>query len=607
MRLYTVTLLFYWLMVPLSVFSQTPDTLFLPEVRITDLRLGRPDSLVAYRIERFPMQAKHASLTLGDALLQSGSVVRGYGPGVLQTVAYRGFSASQTQVLWNGWPLNHGMVGVSDLSLIPAFLLDEVVLNRAGGSAEYGNAAIGGTLEIDSDDRAGVSALHLGGGSYGAYSLGAKTAFKADGWDHTLGVYRRTVQNDFIYSDVFQVPIRERRRDNAATEMNSVLLTRKQERLGLTRHLSMWLSGVGSEIPGPISAGSSQATQKDLIQRINGGLSSRFAGGWAGVNALLSVHHLDYLDEANAVDSRSQLATLGVRGYFVRPGFRLQSDVRTGNVEFTEYEAPRRVEASISSTVLRGGSQLSARLDHDSFYGWFWSGSLGHRTRHFHAHVARSFGVPTFNDLYWPLLGNRDLTPETAVKAEAGWVGRISFIRWDVPLFAARVSDGIQWIPQSDGRVRPMNLREVSTLGAEPTLRVAYDGGPWRLDALAQATYTRARYTKSRFPGDGSVNRRVAYVPEWQYLSEATLSWSSFTVTPSIRHTGERFTTEDEQFPMDATSIWDLATGYTMHTERLHLTLLWRIENLLDQDHSSIRWYPMPGRQHHLSLNLRIP
>lgn len=594
-------------MVPLSVFAQSPDTLHLPEVRVTELRLGRPDSLVAYRIERFPMQVKHASITLGDALLQSGSVVRGYGPGVLQTVAYRGFSASQTQVLWNGWPLNHGMVGVSDLSLIPAFLLDEVVLNRAGGSAEYGNAAIGGTLEIDSDNRAGVSALHVGGGSFGAFSVGVKTAFSADGWDQTLGVFRRTVRNDFPYMDVFQFPIVERRRDNASTEMNSVLLTRKQDLNGLSRHLSLWLSGVDSDIPGPISAGSSQATQSDLIQRINGGLSTRFGGGWAGVNALLSVHRLDFLDEANDIESRSRIATLGVRSFYAKPGLRLQADVRSSSVEFTEYEAPRRVEASVSSTVLRGGSQLSARLDHDSFYGWFWSGSLGHRTRHFRAHVARSFGVPTFNDLYWPLLGNRDLTPETAVKAEAGWVGRISIVNWDVPLFVARVSDGIQWIPQSDGRVRPTNLREVTTLGAEPTLRVAFDGGPWRLDALAQATYTRARYTKSRFPGDRSINRRVAYLPEWQGMGEATLSWASFTVTPTIRHTGERFTTEDEQFPMGATTIWDLSTGYTIRTGRLHLTLLWRIENLLDQDHSLIRWYPMPGRQHHLSLNLRIP
>ena len=593
-------------MVPLSALAQAPDTLHLPEIRITDLRLGRPDSLVAYRIDRLPMQARHASLTLGDALLQSGSVVRGYGPGVLQTVAYRGFAASQTQVLWNGWPLNHGMVGVSDLSLIPAFLLDEVVLNRAGGSAEYGNAAIGGTVELDADPDGG-SAFHLGGGSFGALSLGAKTAFTADGWDQTLGVFRRTARNDFRYMDVFRFPIVERRRENASTELNSVMLTRRQHLDGVTRTLSLWLSGAENEIPGPISAGSSEASQSDLIQRISGGLSTRLAGGWIGADALLSIHRLDYLDQANAIDSRSRLSTLGLRGTFAKPGLRLQADVRSSRVEFTEYEAPSRAEASLSGTMLRGGSQLSARIDHDSFYGWFWSGSLGHRTRHFRAHVARSFGVPTFNDLYWPLLGNRDLTPETAVKGEVGWVGRMSVVSWDVPLFAARITDGIQWMPQSDGRVRPTNLRDIRSLGAEPTLRIALDGGPWRLDLLAQATYTRARYGQARFPGDQSVDRRVAYVPEWQTLTEATFTWRSVTVTPTMRHIGERFTTEDERFPMPATTLWDWSTGYNYRAGRLHLTVLWRIENALDQDHSLIRWYPMPGRQHHLSLHFRIP
>jgi iron complex outermembrane receptor protein len=220
--------------------------------------------------------------------------------------------------------------------------------------------------------------------------------------------------------------------------------------------------------------------------------------------------------------------------------------------------------------------------------------------------VARSFGVPTFNDLYWPLLGNRDLTPETAMKTEVGWVGRMSVLNWDVPLFAAQVRDGIQWIPQSDGRVRPQNLREIATMGAEPTLRVAIDGGPWRLDALAQATYTRARYGRARFAGDQSVNRRVAYVPEWQALGEATLTWATFFVTPSVRYTGERFTTEDERFPMPAVSLWDLSAGTTWRSRRTQLTLIWRMENVLDQDHSLIRWYPMPGRQHHFSLQITI-
>jgi iron complex outermembrane receptor protein len=593
-------------MLSLSALAQAPDTLHLPEIRVTDLRLGRPDSLMAYRIDRLPMSARHASLTVGDALLRTGSVVRGYGPGVLQTVAYRGFAASQTQVLWNGWALNHGMVGVSDLSLIPAFLIDEMVLNRAGGSAEYGNAAIGGTLELDAEDDGG-SALHLGGGSYGAFSLGAKTTFTADGWDQSLGVFRRTARNDFPYTDVFRVPIVERRRRNASTELNSVMLTRRQHVDGITRHLSLWLSGADNEIPGPISAGGSEASQTDLIQRIHGGLSTRFGRGWVGGDALMSIHRLDFLDPATDTDSRSRLATLGFRGFYAQPGFRMQADLRSTGVEFTEYVAPRRHEASLSGTWLRGGSQLSARLDHDSFYGWFWSGSLGHRTRHFRAHVARSFGVPTFNDLYWPLLGNPSLIPETAIKGEAGWVGRMGFIHWDVPLFAARVTDGIQWMPQSDGRVRPTNLRDIRSFGAEPTLRLGLDGGPWRLDVLAQATYTRARYGQARFPGDRSVNRRVAYVPEWQALAEAAVTWGSFTFTPTVRHTGERFTTEDERLPLPSVTLWDFDTGALITAGGLRLTLNWRIENVFDQEHSLIRWYPMPGRQHHISLQFTIP
>lgn len=594
-------------MVPLAVFGQTQDTLHLPEIRITEIRMGRPDSLVPYRIERLSIQARHASLTLGDALLHSGSVVRGYGPGVLQTVAYRGFTASQTQVLWNGWALNHGMVGVSDLSLIPSFLLDDVVLNRAGGSAEYGNAAIGGIVELNSGTTDLSTTVHAGAGSFGAMSVGAKTGLQATGWTHRLGVYHRATDNDFPYTDVFRFPIEEHRRQNAATHMNAVSYSLGKHERDVRRHLALWLSAIDSEIPGPISAGISQSTQSDAVKRLTGSVVQRLGSGWIGLDAIASIHDLDYIDPLRNIRSLSAVRHAGLRGHWSADGIRIRSEVRYSNVDFTEYAAPDRIESSMSATWIKGMSQISARIDHDSFYGWFWSGSLGHRTRHFRAYVARSFGVPTFNDLYWPLLGNRDLTPETAVKAEAGWVGRMSVLSWDVPVFAARVNDGIQWIPQSDGRVRPANLRDISTLGSEPALRIAFDGGPWRLDVLTQATYTRARTTKSRFPGDQSVNRRVAYVPEWQYLGEATLSWASISVTPTVRHTGERFTTEDERFPMEPTTLWDLSTATTMRSGRMHLTLVWRVENALNEDYSLIRWYPMPGRQHHLSIQISFP
>jgi outer membrane cobalamin receptor len=103
------------------------------------------------------------------------------------------------------------------------------------------------------------------------------------------------------------------------------------------------------------------------------------------------------------------------------------------------------------------------------------------------------------------------------------------------------------------------------------------------------------------------VNKRVAYVPEWQAVAETSLTWNGWSFMPSYRFTGNRFTTEDERFPMPAVGLWEFSAGYSKSWRKVTATLFYRMDNAFDSDHSLIRWYPMPGRQHHLSLNLNIP
>ncbi len=603
MRPISYTYLLYWLLLPLAVNAQAGDTLLLPEVRISDVRLGRPDSLMSYHITRIPIHRTSAGLTLGDVIARNGAGIRGYGPGVLQTVAFRGFAASQTQALYNGWALNHGMVGVTDLSLYPAFLMSDVVLHKGGGSSEYGNAAIGGVIELN-PIASGQTVLHSGVGSASSYTVGAKTAFSRHGWDMAAGVFHRKAENDYLYKDVFRFPIIERRRENTANELTSLMVSFRKEERNRIQHFATWFTDADSEIPGPISAGTSRATQKDRIIRQTFGSSQRVGHGWMGADATVFAQQLDYLDPDNDIESLSTISMGGLRLYWVIPGIRVQAESRATTVTFTEYDPPNRYETSLSATVVRGGATGSARIDHDSFYGSFWSGSLGYRTSHLRANLARSFGVPTFNDLYWPLLGNPDLSPETANKAEIGVFGSLFSVDVDVPLFMARINDGIQWIPQSDGRVRPMNLREVSTFGAEPSLRHRADFDGVGVETRIEASYIRARYTKERFPGDQSVNKRVAYVPEWQAVAETNLNWKGWSFMPSYRFTGERFTTEDERFPMQAVELWEFSAGYTKNWKKLSTTWLWRLDNALDVDYSLIRWYPMPGRQHTFTLHI---
>ena len=73
----------------------------------------------------------------------SSAYVQTNGPGSLALLSQRGLPASRTQVVWNGFGLNHPMLGVVDLALIPSSLFDAVLFTPGLGQARYGQSGAG--------------------------------------------------------------------------------------------------------------------------------------------------------------------------------------------------------------------------------------------------------------------------------------------------------------------------------------------------------------------------------------------------------------------------------------------------------------------------------
>jgi vitamin B12 transporter len=105
--------------------------------------------------------------------LISNVVVKNYGIGSLSTISIRGSSAAQTQVYWEGLNINNAMTGLTDFSLIPTMLFDQIDIH-------YGNnptsAALSGSITLEQQGprfqkRASVKAM-LGAESFGNLSGG---------------------------------------------------------------------------------------------------------------------------------------------------------------------------------------------------------------------------------------------------------------------------------------------------------------------------------------------------------------------------------------------------------------------------------------------------
>lgn len=119
-------------------YTERPsDTVFIRAQRLDFLTVGR-----AVR----ELQSGSSDKKLTDILFGSGVFFKQYGVAGSSTISRRGADANQTQVNWNGLPINNPMLGMSDFNTLVGWGTGEVFLVEGGNSASVGSGSMGGTV-----------------------------------------------------------------------------------------------------------------------------------------------------------------------------------------------------------------------------------------------------------------------------------------------------------------------------------------------------------------------------------------------------------------------------------------------------------------------------
>ncbi len=109
-------------------------------LRETGVRQTRIDSAVL---------REHVALSMADVLTYNSAIfVKNYGRATLSTVSFRGTSPSHTQVTWNGMRINSPMLGMTDFSMIPAYLVDRAQLLHGASSIGETGGGLGGAVKL---------------------------------------------------------------------------------------------------------------------------------------------------------------------------------------------------------------------------------------------------------------------------------------------------------------------------------------------------------------------------------------------------------------------------------------------------------------------------
>ena len=113
------------------------DTVFIRAQRVDFATVGRV-------VKQF--QSGDNDQLLTAAMQDGGAFFKQYGVTGSSTISRRGADANQTQINWNGLPINNPMLGMSDFNTLMSWGTGEMFLVEGGNSAVVGSGSMGGTL-----------------------------------------------------------------------------------------------------------------------------------------------------------------------------------------------------------------------------------------------------------------------------------------------------------------------------------------------------------------------------------------------------------------------------------------------------------------------------
>jgi outer membrane receptor protein involved in Fe transport len=232
----------------------------------------------------------------------------------------------------------------------------------------------------------------------------------------------------------------------------------------------------------------------------------------------------------------------------------------------------------------------------------------------FRAFYKRIFRLPTFNDLYYTFIGNKFLKPEYTTQYNVGVTySRTLESRWlpqfdvQVDAYYNEVEDKIVAIP-ADNQFRwtMLNFGYVEIRGIDVALHGQWQAGNVHGGARLSYTYQKAQDFTN--PTGEWYGHQISYIPWHSGAAIVNADWKMWSFNYSFIYTGERYA-RAANIPENYSPAWythDLSASWSGKLSGAALKITAEVNNLLNQPYEVVQWYPMPGTNFKLILNVTL-
>ncbi|MCX7743227.1 MAG: TonB-dependent receptor plug domain-containing protein [Flavobacteriales bacterium] len=604
----------------ISTHAQDTSAFQLKEFVISETRFDKYPGIRYIQIDSV-ISAIYSSLPITAAIeLQTGAYVRSYSNASTSSVSFRGTGGDKTNVLWNGFHINSGSLGMFDLSLMPLSHTNNLQIAYGSVSSVFGNASMGATVMMDQKgDYNSIWKITTkqNVGSYGYLANSATVQASSSKFSSFSAFNWQQAKNDFLYQDKSLpgfpwFPMPQAQYHQIMASQNLFYKPNQHNEIGFYFNYNHQYR----QIPPSIGMALNQASQFDKNLRI--ALSGKHISGrfshlftqW-GVGYFMDI--LNYVDQ-NVQDStcihQAQAYVIQKWGGWKKIKLEWGAHYQLFLPIIKQYQdaiTEHRISLMAQTTwdALRWLSLFySIRQQFTPGYSPPITGSFGtnwkilNRNKHqvsFRTLFNNGYRLPTLNDRYWSPGGNPDLLPEFSWNIEGGanytCNKRNISISLDVNSYCMWVNNWISWLPQPEGYWSPVNIKFVRLAGFESSFLISGNHNQqlhWKISA--QYTFTSAQELNNI-----SLNKQLIYVPLHTANTSVILNYRSFFIFMASKLCSERYIRNDNSLALPPYFLGDITLGRNFEMQVLNLSAQFLIRNFTNTQYQSIENRPMPG------------
>ena len=608
-----------------AVFSEEKpcDTVYIRAQRVDFATIGRV-------VRQFESGSSDQLLTA--AMQDAGVFFKQYGVTGSSTISRRGADANQTQINWNGLPINNPMLGMSDFNTLMSWGSGEVFLVEGGNSAVVGSGSMGGTLFMRNGlqfldgthaTNAEVHAKAMAtAGSFGERNVAAQVKLLGRRTFASFDVAKFSHENAFVFNDL-GLDMPKRRMENALRnqQMMRVVSGMKWKRSQLRG--VMEFAGMSRQLG--LAMGSLQPLGKQLDLNLRGLLEHQvsFKGHLSMLQRLGGVmDQIDYYSSPeDTLGSLSRGKTLHYQNelYYTRERLRflLGTDFQYQRAH-TEYYlgwARRTLPASLLGIYWSEGKWSAVG---NARYEWNERMPTAGVSVQFQAsrrlawksNVHSSFRRPTLNDLFW--VSGAAISP---LKSEKGWGSELGvLLKTDLSNFKQYQ---LQLSAELTTYYRELDY-PILWVPAGAVWRATNLSGGGRYAGAQLSAQLLVQYHKSKFNLQANLDRVKALVkqathsPEYQqifvplYNGNIALSWhrpkNQFAL--NTQFVGQRYVQTDNLASLPAYALFNATWRHSglLNPKGFRIDLGLQTQNLTQTVYYSMPGRPMPGRSVQFTL-----